>query len=286
MSETTLQSNFNNLVKDISCLYPKHEAISIAYIVVEHVLNYSKFKYAEHRNELFPSEAKKLWNKILMELITGKPIQYIIGATPFYGYKFEVSPVVLIPRQETEELVDIILKENTNVLLQVLDIGTGSGCIPVSLKARRDKWKVFATDISNEAIAIAKKNAVLNNTTIEFFEDDIFNSTVFKEKQKFNIIVSNPPYIPLNEKIKMHKNVIEFEPHIALFSPDEDAVKYYRAISAFAGQFLVKGGKLYVEIHENFGKEVSEILKRNNFEKIDIIQDINGKQRIVKAILS
>lgn len=286
MSKTTIQSFFNTLVKDISYLYPKHEAVSIAYVVVEHVLNYSKFKYAEHRNELFPPLAIELWNKISSELMTGKPIQYIIGVAPFYRNIFEVSPAVLIPRSETEELVDLVLKENTNILLRILDIGTGSGCIPISLKIHRNSWEVFATDISEEALTIAKRNAVLNNTNIGFNNDNIFNPNAFREDEKYNIIVSNPPYIPLSEKMQMHKNVVDFEPQLALFVPDEDAIKYYRAISSFASLVLLRGGKLYVEIHEKFGNEVAAIFNKDGFSNIEIILDINCKSRFVKAILS
>jgi len=285
MSKTTIQSHFNNLLKDISSLYPKYEAVSIAYVVIEHVLNYSKFKYAEHRNELFPETALELWNKISLELLTGKPIQYIIGVAPFYSFNFKVTPDVLIPRSETEELVEMVIKENANILLRVLDIGTGSGCIPVSLKVHRNNWEVFATDISEKALEIAKNNALLNNSKISFFRDDIFNPTVFKNQEKFNIIVSNPPYIPQSEKMQMHKNVVDFEPQLALFIPDEDAVKYYRAIASFAKCFLEKSGKLYVEIHENFGNEVFNVFEKAGLQSIEIIHDINGKPRIVKAIL-
>jgi len=285
MSKTTIQSYFNSLVEDISCMYPKHEAVSIAYVVVEHVLNYSKFKYTEHRNELFPQSALELWNKILTELLTGKPIQYIIGIAPFYGLNFEVNSSVLIPRPETEELVDLVLNKNTNELIRVLDIGTGSGCIPVSLKVHRNNWEVFATDISEEALLTAKRNAVLNKVKIDFYQDDIFNSKAFQNSDKFNVIISNPPYIPLSEKKKMHKNVVDFEPQIALFNPDADAVKYYRAISSYAKLLLIKGGKIYVEIHENYGNEVAEIFKTAGLKNVEIIHDINSKPRIVKAIL-
>lgn len=285
MSDLTIQYQFKNLINALERLYQKHEAESIAYVAIEHVLNYSKFKYVEHRNELFPESATVLWNKISRELLTGKPIQYIIGVAPFYGKNFELTPSVLIPRPETEELVDLVLKENPNVLQRVLDIGTGSGCIPVSLKCNRKNWDVFATDISEEALSVAKNNAVLNNAKIGFYKDDIFNPRVFKNEEKFNIIISNPPYIPQSEKTRMHKNVIDFEPQLALFIPDEDAIKYYRAISLFANYFLAKGGKLYVEIHENFGNEVAEVFNIAGMHNIEIIQDINGKPRIVKAFL-
>lgn len=285
MSKTTIQSYFNYLVDEISFLYPKCEAVSIAYVVVEHVLNYSKFKYSEHRNELFPQSAVVKWNKIFLELKTGKPIQYIIGTAPFYGKNFEVNSAVLIPRPETEELVELVLKENKTNSLRVIDIGTGSGCIPVVLKIHRNDWELMATDISEEALIVAKKNAELNNVKISFYKDDIFNSIAFKEKEKFNIIVSNPPYIPSDEKIKMHKNVIDFEPGLALFVPDDDVLKYYRAISSFANQYLKKEGKIYVEIHENFGKEVKRIFENAGLQNVEILYDINNKPRMVKAIL-
>lgn len=283
MSDLTIQYQFKNLIKALERLYPKHEAESIAYVAIEHVLNYSKFKYAEHRQESFPKTKLEKWNNISERLITGEPVQYIIGSAPFYGLNFKVSPEVLIPRPETEELVELVLKENKENLLRVLDIGTGSGCIPVSIKFNQKNWEVFATDISEEAVRITEENAKNNNAQIKIFIDDIFNSKVFRSEIKFDIIVSNPPYIPLSEKQVMHKNVIDFEPHLALFIPDNDPVKYYKAIAEFAKIHLDEKGKVYVEIHESYANEVVTVFKESGFNKNEIIFDINKKPRIIKS---
>jgi len=283
MSDLTIQYQFKNLTKALERLYPKREAESIAYVAIEHVLNYSKFKYAEHRQELFPKKELEQWNNISTRLIAGEPVQYIIGSAPFYCLNFKVSPAVLIPRPETEEMAELILKENNEDSLRILDIGTGSGCIPVSLKFNRNNWKVFATDISEEAVKIAEENAKSNDTEIKIFVDDIFNSKAFRLDNKFDIIVSNPPYIPLSEKQKMHKNVINFEPHLALFIPDEDPVKYNKAIAEFAKTHLGEKGKIYVEIHENYADEGVNVFKESGFCKNEIIFDINNKPRIIKS---
>ncbi|MDD5571752.1 MAG: peptide chain release factor N(5)-glutamine methyltransferase [Bacteroidales bacterium] len=283
MSDLTIQYQFNNLVKALERLYPMIEAESIAYAVIEHVLNYSKFRYAELRQEMFPKNKLEEWNKILTRLLIGEPVQYITGSTQFYGLNFKLTPAVLIPRPETEEMTDLILKENSQNLLKILDIGTGSGCIAVSLKNNRKNWNVSATDISKEVIEIAHENAINNDTKIHFYIDDIFNSNVFKETQRFDIIVSNPPYIPLSEKRNMHKNVTDFEPHIALFVPDENPVKYYKALVDFSNLHLDKKGKIYMEVHESYANEVRKVFIESGFQKTEIIPDINKKPRIVKS---
>ena len=282
MSNLDLKYYFKELSDALLLLYPSREAESIAYIVVEHVLNYSKFEYAGHKHQLFPENRKAKWDEIKSRLVLGEPIQYVVKEAHFYGLKYEVDSSVLIPRPETEELVDLILKENEIENISLIDLGTGSGCIPVSIKKNRDNWKVWALDISKEALLVAEKNASNNNVHISFIQEDILNPNLNVENQKFDIIVSNPPYVPVSDKIKMHKNVADFEPHIALFSPDEDPVKFYKAIAEFSNQHLKESGKVYVEIHEKYGNEVKKLFE-NGFRKVQIISDINSKPRIVKA---
>ena len=282
MSNHDLKYYFKELSDALLLHYPSREAESIAYIVVEHVLNYSKFEYAGHKHELFPENHKAKWDEIKSRLILGEPIQYVVKEAHFYGLKYEVDSSVLIPRPETEELVDLILMENGQENISLIDLGTGSGCIPVSIKKNRDNWKVWALDISKEALVVAEKNASNNNVHISFIQEDILNPNLNVENQKFDIIVSNPPYVPVSDKIKMHKNVADFEPHIALFSPDEDPVKFYKAIAEFSNQHLKESGKVYVEIHEKYGNEVKKLFE-NGFRKVQIISDINSKPRIVKA---
>ena len=279
----TINSYFNQLVNKLKTIYSDRESDSIAFMIIEHVLNYSKFSYSENRSQPFPETKKEEWNSIEIRLLNSEPIQYIIGEADFFGLKFKVDSNVLIPRQETEELVQLILKENNAEKIKLLDIGTGSGCIPISLKEKQNYWDIFATDISTGALKVAKENSKINNTTITFLQDDICNSTAFNDNERFNIIVSNPPYIPKNEIEKMHMNVKNFEPHLALFSPNNDPLKFYKHIAEFSKKHLVLNGILYVEIHENYANDVTLLFKESGFNDIKIINDINEKARIVKA---
>lgn len=284
MSET-INSYFNQLVNKLKTIYSDRESESIAFMTVEHVLNYSKFRYSENRSQPFPEIKKEIWNAVEIRLLNSEPIQYIIGEADFFGLKFKVDNNVLIPRQETEELVQLILSENNSEIIKLLDIGTGSGCIPISLKKNRNNWDVSATDISNGALKVASKNAENNNVEITFLLDDICNSVVFNSDNKYDVIVSNPPYIPKMEINNIHNNVKYFEPHLALFSPDDDPLIFYKHIAEFSKIHLEKQGSLYVEIHERFANEVSELFKITGFNIITIINDINEKARIVKAKL-
>jgi len=251
-------------------------------MAIEHLLNYSKFQYAKHRFLPFPQNKYNLWNNIELRLMNGEPIQYITGLANFYDLQFYVNPDVLIPRQETEELVHLILSENNFQKIKLLDIGTGCGCIAISLKKNRSDWKIFATDISASALNIASKNAEFNNVKVNFIQDDICNSTVFNSDKKFDIIVSNPPYIPENEMDKIHKNIKNFEPHSALFSPDKNPLKFYKHIANFASEHLIKSGTLYVEINEKFAAETSSLFKNIGLNYTEIINDINEKPRIIR----
>jgi release factor glutamine methyltransferase len=282
MSET-INSYFNQLVNKLKTIYSDNESESIAFMVVEHVLNYSKFRYSENRSQPFPKTKKGKWKTLEIRLLNSEPIQYIIGEADFFGLKFKVNNNVLIPRQETEELVQLILSENNSEKIKLLDIGTGSGCIPVSLKKKRNNWDIYATDISNNVLKIATENAKENNAEITFLQDDICNSVAFNSDNKFDVIVSNPPYIPIMEIDKMHRNVKDFEPHLALFSPDDNPLIFYQHIAEFSQIHLNKNGTLYVEIHEKFANEVSRLFKNKELKNINIINDINEKARIVKA---
>lgn len=284
MYDLTIQYQFKNLTKALEQLYQKQEAESIAYVVIDHVLNYSKFEYTSHKHELFPETKLPKWNEIKIRLEQSEPIQYIVKESWFYGLKFMVNPSVLIPRPETEEMVDLILKENTAERYTIIDIGTGSGCIPISIKSNRKNWNISAMDISTEAFKVAQENAHNNQVQIDFIEDDILFPQKINKTELFDIIVSNPPYVPMHEIEKMHKNVAEFEPHLALFSPDDDPVKFYRAIADFAIIHLRKSGKVYAEIHEKYSEEVKEIFLNKGLHDVKIISDINNKPRIIKAV--
>jgi len=220
--------------------------------------------------------------RICRELKRGKPIQYIIGETNFYNCLIRVNSETLIPRSETEELVDIIIKENRGFRGSILDIGTGSGCIAIVLAINLPGSSVTGIDISEGAIAIAKENARLNNANVNFFPADIFIHNTIKITST-DIIVSNPPYIRASERRDMAKNVLDYEPHSALFVPDDDPLKYYSAIISLAEKILVPRGMIYFEINEAMGSLIVHLLGSFRYKNPEIIKDINGRDRIIKA---
>ena len=212
-------------------------------------------------------------------LLTGEPIQYILGEAPFYGRDFLVTPDTLIPRNETEELVHRILKENPAPGLRVLDLGTGTGCIPITLALELQSPEVFALDVSEEALAIARQNALKLEAQVQFLEGDLLGS--IPTLAPFDVIVSNPPYVPLRDQGEMHANVLNFEPHLALFVPDEDPLVFYQAIGTWGQQLLKKGGKLYLEIYENLAEELVTLLQSLGYSQAQVYPDLNGKNRMI-----
>lgn len=227
------------------------------------------------------------FNFAVKDLKQYKPIQYILGTADFYGLKLSVNPNVLIPRPETEELVHLVIKENKkNENLTIIDIGTGSGCIAIALKKNIPQATVNAIDISERALQTAKQNAISNATDITFYQKDILEESVLATNTTYDIIVSNPPYIRLSEQSDMDSNVVDYEPHTALFVPNEKPLLFYDAISNFAMKFLNQGGKVYFEINQQLGNEVVQLLKEKKFSDIQLIKDLNGNNRIVKAQLN
>ena len=242
--------------------------------------------------------------KALESLKQEQPIQYILGDTEFYGLPFKVNNHVLIPRPETEELVEWVFSEveDLNSEIRILDIGTGSGCIAISLAKQLTNAEVFALDVCKEALKTAKQNAELNNVKVEFIEADIlkwnqesriknqeffFGKDVSKrQKGLFDIIVSNPPYVRNQEKQQMKGNVLDNEPHLALFVEDDNPLQFYNAITEFAKNNLNKNGKLFFEINEYLGSEMIQLLKTNNFIDLELKQDIFKKDRMIKGLLS
>lgn len=215
-------------------------------------------------------------------LLTGEPIQYILGAAPFYGRSFAVTRDTLIPRNETEELVHLIIKENPSSGLRILDLGTGTGCIPISLALELKNPEVYALDVSAAAVAVAHQNATTLGARVHFIEGSLLEKPL--ELPKLDLIVSNPPYVPLRDKAEMHVNVLNFEPHLALFVPDEDPLVFYRAIGEWGQQLLKSGGKLYLEIYENLADELVQLLLLQGYEELCVRQDLNGKNRMLSAI--
>lgn len=242
------------------------------------------------------SESELLkFNFAVKDLKKNKPIQYILGKADFYGFKFKVNEHVLIPRPETEELVQLIISDfnlNKGSPLgaggkTILDIGTGSGCIPIVLKKKIPSANVYSIDISEKAIEIAKQNANLNDVEVDFIQHDVLSKQeyVLTASIKFDIIVSNPPYVRESEKEYMHKNVLEHEPHLALFVKDEDPLLFYKAIADVALKQLKPGGKIYFEINEALGSETKKMMEEKGFKNVVIVNDINNKNRILRGTI-
>ncbi|HEX7366178.1 MAG TPA: peptide chain release factor N(5)-glutamine methyltransferase [Pelobium sp.] len=227
------------------------------------------------------SAEEHFFNHAVNELKALKPIQHVLGKADFYGLHFTVSPHVLIPRPETEELVELIISENKNKVIDILDIGTGSGCIAITLKNQLPDANVSALDISLDAIAIAKQNAFANQATISFFSDDALN-LLPTNYPKYDVIVSNPPYIAEKEKAEMEYLVTKNEPHVALFVKDNEPLIFYDKIADFALKSLKCGGTLYFEINQNFAKETKDLIESKGFT-VDLIKDLNNNFRMIKA---
>jgi release factor glutamine methyltransferase len=223
---------------------------------------------------------------IKKRLLAGEPVQYVVGFAWFYGLKFKVNPFVLIPRPETEELVEWILETTKNDSMlgaSVLDIGTGSGCIPVTLKVKNAQLNVSCLDVSESALITASRNAYRNNVEIDFKCVDILNEAQHTPLGTFDVIVSNPPYIPEKEKTLMHKNVLDFEPHLALFVEDDNALIFYETIANFAQKHLNTEGYLFFECNEYNAQEVKSVLEKKDFRDIVLRQDMSGKDRMIRA---
>lgn len=216
---------------------------------------------------------------VLERLATGEPYQYIIGAVEFYGCKLKVDKRVLIPRPETEELCELVLRENDATKpLNVIDLGTGSGCIPIALKSKAPAWQVSAVEIDEGALSLAKQNATLNNLDINFRQGDVLNSQ-FSLLNTHSLIISNPPYIAEKEADTIKENVLVHEPHLALFIADEDPLLFYRKILDIGQESLVAGGKFYFEFNEQYGSEMQELMHQKGYIETRIIKDLSGKDR-------
>lgn len=278
MKLTTFRDNF---IGDLTPIYDCDEAASLFYIVLEHLHGMRRVDLALQPDfELSDSELRR-WNEILCDLKEEQPIQYLLGQADFYGLKLKVTPDVLIPRQETEELVDWIIKDfQAKSGCSVLDIGTGSGCIPISLAKNLKNAKVSAIDVSEKALVVARENASTCDVQVQFILMDILSADALSEK--YDIIVSNPPYVRMLEKHEIRKNVLDHEPHLALFVEDDDPLLFYRKIAALAKKSLNPGGRLYFEINQYLGNETVEML-RGFFDEVILRKDINGNDRMICA---
>ena len=274
-------------IQELLSIFDEGEAESFFYLILEEKQQLKRIDLALHPDLTFSKEQMLVWNSLLEQLKCEVPVQYLLGKTSFYGLDFEVNPTVLIPRSETEELVDWIIKSLKsrigNSKLKILDIGTGSGCIAISLAKNIENAQVFAIDISDKALATAKKNAEVNNVEVTFLHQNILDTADLN--QNFDIIVSNPPYVRNLEKQEIKKNVLNNEPHLALFVEDNDALIFYKKIAKLAQQSLSQNGELFFEINQYLGQEMIEMLEKMNFRTIELRKDIYGNDRMIRATM-
>jgi release factor glutamine methyltransferase len=280
----TIKDVFIDFKQALTVLYDANEIEALTLMVISEIIDLSKGQVkAFPEKEITSGQAEKL-SSILSRLQTGEPAQYILGYTEFYGLPFKITPSVLIPRPETEELVEWVLNSvDKHAEINLLDIGTGSGCIAISLKKNLPDAHVAAIDISGSALDVAKQNAELNQVDIDFIEADILNPSTFNLQLSTQIIISNPPYVTLHDKTLMHTNVTDFEPQNALFVPENDPLLFYRAIADFAIAKLPANGLLFFEINESLGNETVEMLSSKGFKNIELRKDMSGRDRMIKA---
>ncbi|WP_214226516.1 peptide chain release factor N(5)-glutamine methyltransferase [Pedobacter sp. B4-66] len=277
-----LKQLLHHFTKELIEIYDEQEIISIFNIIVEHISGFNRSQLMLNGSTEVEEVKHNAYLQVLDRLKTGEPLQYVIGDAVFYGLTFKVNPAVLIPRPETEELVDWIIERCNSASLKggsLLDIGTGSGCIAISLKKNLGPdFKVSAIDVSEGALTAAMENALLNSVEVNFIHADILN---YSSDEKYNLIVSNPPYITMEEQKAMHHNVLENEPHLALFVSDEKPLIFYEAIAEFALKNLNSNGLLCFEINEYLGKETVQMLIDKSFINIELRKDMQGKDRMI-----
>lgn len=270
-------------IKELSPFYDAYEAESFFYLILEDKHKLRQIDLALNHELTFSDSDFVVWDSLLAQLKKEVPIQYLLGKTNFYGLDFEVNENVLIPRPETEELVEWIINENSKAekskTIKILDIGTGSGCIAISLAKNIPNARVYAMDVSKKAIETAKRNAINNKTDVTFILQDVLNAEELK--CNFDIIVSNPPYVRNLEKEEIKKNVLDYEPHLALFVEDNDALIFYRKIAELAQNNLLEGGQLYFEINQYLGDEMKDLLEKMNFKSIELRKDIYDNDRMI-----
>ena len=273
-------------IESLESIHGVDEAESFFYLILEDKFQLKRLDLALNPSFEFSAEAMKVWKLLVIQLKQEIPIQYLLGTTEFFGLPFTVNENVLIPRPETEELVDWIIKEEKKIerekAIKILDIGTGSGCIAISLAKNIPNSRVFAIDVSAKALEVARKNAEINSVSITFLEKNILETDDLLEQ--FDIIVSNPPYVRNLEKQEIKKNVLDNEPHLALFVEDFDALVFYRKIISLAMKNLNEDGQLFFEINQYLGSEMIAILQENDFESVELRKDIYGNDRMTRAV--
>lgn len=283
----TIQQQFHELRKKLETRYDNREAGNIADMVMENITGQSRSERMMLAHDELTAQQENNIIEMAERLLKGVPVQYVLEEAWFMNRRFFVNQDVLIPRPETEELVHWmiahIIEADPGKSLRVIDIGTGSGCIPVSLKLELPCLEVHALDVSEAALNVAKRNASALGAEIEFHHTDFTDPEKWEPFHGFDMIISNPPYIPLEEKNEMEPHVVEQEPHLALFVPDNDPYLFYRLIAAFASQKLAPGGTVFMEIHADAGENIRHLFKQTGFSDIEVKKDMQGKDRMVKA---
>lgn len=287
------------MIEQLEGNYGDGEATSIATLVLEEITGWSRSdKWLKKEEELTQPQVSQ-WESILERLKRNEPVQYILQKGWFYGMELYVDNSVLIPRPETEELVHWIIGDvkasgkdvferrpmqaDVTTQLKILDVGTGSGCIALALKKEMPKAEVWGCDVSDEALNVARRNGSHLDIRVDFQSADFLDTAQQKSLPTVDIVVSNPPYIPLRDKDSMHSNVVEFEPHTALFVPNDDALLFYKALAGFGRHRLYKGGAIYMEIHEDLGPAVTDLFQKEGYPSVEIRKDMQGKNRMVKV---
>ena len=282
----TIHLAYQRLLAQLYEVYDSPEAANIADMVIEHVTGQHKIDRIVYKDIPVNAQQQEQLEKIANELLNHKPVQYALKHAWFMDMKLYVNEHVLIPRPETEELVAWILediKRSGNKEVSLFDIGTGSGCIPIAVRKKIPEVAVSAIDVSRDALQVATLNSIEQKVLVDFLYTNILAEEEWAHLGKYNIIVSNPPYIKASEETGMQDNVLKFEPHLALFVPDEDALLFYKAIAKFSKHHLKDNGSVYVEINEALGEDVVAIFKEYRFAKVTLRKDMQGKDRMVKA---
>jgi len=295
---TKIKDYRTHFIQALSAIYDIGEAESFFYLILEEKQKLKRIDLALNPDLAFSNDEIQLWNSILEQLKKEIPVQYLLGKTSFYGLEFEVNENVLIPRPETEELVEWIIQsqklsfdsaQDDSGKIKILDIGTGSGCIAISLAKNLANAQIFAIDVSEKALATAQKNAEINEVNVTFISKNILEvvtlSAVEGLEQQFDVIVSNPPYVRELEKQEIKKNVLDNEPHLALFVDDNDALIFYRKIAKLAQKNLSPNGQLFFEINQYLGKEMIDLLEKMGFKNVELRKDIYGNDRMIRGVI-
>jgi release factor glutamine methyltransferase len=282
-----IKEAYHNLTEAIGPIYENREARNISDWVIEDITGWKRSKRVVHQDILLTDEQSEKFESYKQELLKGRPVQYVLGSSWFCGMSFFVDERVLIPRPETEELVDTIKKmfttkkEAVEYQTRIIDIGTGSGCIAISIKKIFPHWEVWAVDESIGALDVAIKNGENLKAEVIFKKADILKESKIDSMPTYDVIVSNPPYIPLSDKHEMADHVLKYEPHLALFVTDNDPLSFYKSIIAFSEYHLLRGGMIFFETHAEYANHVAQLLEENEFEQVEIKLDMQGRERMV-----